>query len=411
VALVTGATGAGAGGPALTVVLPCHNRAQILRRALEAWNAQEGTAQFEVVAVDDGSDDGTPGVLAGCAPQRFDLRVTRLEQPRGPAHARNVAVAQARSPLLLFAGDDVVPSRNFVNAHLEAHARCPALHQAVLGKTVWPDDQPTNSLMRHIDGVGAQQFSYFHLRHGQVLDFRHFYTSNVSVKADLLRGIEPLFDTGFRYPAYEDVELAYRLSRQRRLEIHYTTAPLAFHYHYYTSRAFAARQERCGAMSIHFLEKHPELTGRWRRDRIDACRALSRHAALAPLVQEGAGRVWATIEESALALAGQCETLTGPEVDGLYFTLLEYFVLKGMIEGALPAEEAAPAWRTLAVVALGCHLAILADDAADVLPPTAREVAAGLQRAAAECEAVFARHRLTRTRLFQKVRFRTIPNA
>lgn len=396
--------------PALTVVLPCHDRAQLLRRALGAWDRQEGAVPFEVVAVDDGSRDATPAVLAEFRPRRFSLRVTRLDRSHGPAHARNVAIALARAPLLLFVGDDVVPSRNFVDAHVGAHARYPDPRHAVLGKTVWPDDQPTNSLMRHIDGVGAQQFSYFHLRDGQVLDYRHFYTSNISVKAALLRGLDPVFDTSFAHPAYEDVELAYRLARARRLEIHYTTAPVGFHYHYYTARAFAARQQRCGAMSIRFLEKHPELARTWRLGRVAACQALSTHPALAPLL-EAASKVWAEVEQSALVLAGHCEALTGPEIDSVYLTLLEYFVLKGMIEASLPAAAAEPAWRTLAVAALAYHLAILADDAADLLPPAAREIAAGLQGTAASCEAVFTCHRLTRTRRFHDVRFRTIPNA
>jgi glycosyltransferase involved in cell wall biosynthesis len=395
-------------GPAVSVVMPCHDRAAILGRTLAAWEAQQGDAPFEVIAVDDGSQDGTADLLAAFLPRRFSKRVVRLGRSHGPAHARNLGIAEARAPLLLLVGDDIVPASGFLAAHLDVHAAHPEPACAVLGHTAWPGDLPVNSLMRHIDAVGAQQFSYHNMRDGQVMDYRHFYTSNISVKAALLAGVDPLFDTSFRHPAYEDIELAYRLAKERGLQILYSARPLATHYHYYSARAFAARQVRCGAMSARFVEKHPELSRTWRFERVDACVALGRDPRLAPLVAEGNDAPWAVIEEASLALAGHCEAVEGPAVDRFYLTLLEYFVVKGMIDGKASPGDAVPAARALAVVALGPSAAEIAADLAATLPPDTAETIASLQRTAAACEDTFRRTRLTRDRHWRAVRYHAV---
>ena len=67
--------------------------------------------------------------------------------------------------------------------------------------------------MRHVDGPGAQQFSYHYMVDGAEYDFRHFYTSNVSLRRDLLDREPEGFSTEFPAAAFEDAELAYRLSR------------------------------------------------------------------------------------------------------------------------------------------------------------------------------------------------------
>ena len=50
--------------PAISVVLPTHNRAGLLPRALESVLAQKCDEAFEVIVVDDGSSDGTAAYLA-----------------------------------------------------------------------------------------------------------------------------------------------------------------------------------------------------------------------------------------------------------------------------------------------------------------------------------------------------------
>jgi glycosyltransferase involved in cell wall biosynthesis len=348
--------------PAISVVMPTHNRSTLLTRVLDAYDRQSGQFPFELVAADDASSDVTPELLRAFRPRRFTLKPIVLARNGGPGQARNEAMAQARGPLVLIVGDDIMPSPDFLAEHLAAHGRHPETHAAILGRTTWPSDLPVNSLMRHIDGIGAQQFSYAHLHDGQELDFRHFYTSNVSVKRSLLDRVQPWFDPAFVHPAYEDAELAYRLSREAGLRIHYVAAAHATHYHHYGVESFAGRQYRCGLMASVFLRKHPELRPVWRTSRL---LQLARLASLPPLrgfLNRLPDGELEAAEKQAIDLAAECESREGQVVDRIYLVLLEYFVLKGMLEGELGAARARRPRAALLLFGLLHHLGVLAED-------------------------------------------------
>ena len=61
---------------------------------------------------------------------------------------------------ILIVGDDILPDKNLLWGHLIAHKRYQDSNVAILGRIAWPKDLPTNTLMAHIDGIGAQQFRY-----------------------------------------------------------------------------------------------------------------------------------------------------------------------------------------------------------------------------------------------------------
>ena len=247
--------------PWVSVVIPTYNRVAELRRVLTAFEAQRPSdLPFEVVVVDDGSDDATPATLASWRSNRFQLR--SAGQPNGgPARARNRALAMASGTLVLFGGDDIEPHPDLVTEHVREHDRRGDERAAVLGLTRWPDGAELTSTMRHIDGPGGQQFSYAVFRDGGEYDFRHFYTSNVSLRRDLL-ALEPTgFSTDFPAAAFEDAELAYRLAR-RGMRIFYRASALAWHHHRYDARSFFVRQLRCGEMAEVLLRHHPQL-GKW----------------------------------------------------------------------------------------------------------------------------------------------------
>ena len=86
----------------VTVVLPTYDRAPALRDAVPGLLGLDGVD--EVVVVDDGSRDATPGVLAAIADPR--LRVARHPVNRGAPAARNTGAGLARGEWVLFAEDD-----------------------------------------------------------------------------------------------------------------------------------------------------------------------------------------------------------------------------------------------------------------------------------------------------------------
>lgn len=87
----------------VTVIIPTHDRADLLPRAVDSALAQRG-ADLEVVIADDGSTDHTPAVLERYADDRR-VRVLRLPHG-GVCAARNAAVTLADSALLAFLDSD-----------------------------------------------------------------------------------------------------------------------------------------------------------------------------------------------------------------------------------------------------------------------------------------------------------------
>jgi glycosyltransferase involved in cell wall biosynthesis len=87
----------------ISVVIPTHNRAHLVRRAVASALAQT-FADLEVIVVDDGSTDGTGALLASLTDPR--VRALRLPRRTGAARARNAGVAAARGEWIAFLDSD-----------------------------------------------------------------------------------------------------------------------------------------------------------------------------------------------------------------------------------------------------------------------------------------------------------------
>jgi GT2 family glycosyltransferase/radical SAM superfamily enzyme YgiQ (UPF0313 family)/tetratricopeptide (TPR) repeat protein len=243
---------------ALTVVIPTYNRRAIVRKTLLALMSQTfAPERFEVIVVDDGSSDDTVAMLRQFkAP--FVLRVLAAEHA-GANAARNLGIRAAEGRVVVITGDDMIPEPAFLEAHATFHERHPGDMDAMLGFIDWSPEILVTPFMKFIvSPEGGQQFAFHEVREGKA-DFRLFYTSNLSVKRDLLLNQPVLFDQDFTYPAYDDVELGYRLSAQG-LQLHYNAMAVTCHHHEITLAGFVQRQRKAGHMAVVLARKHPELS-------------------------------------------------------------------------------------------------------------------------------------------------------
>jgi glycosyltransferase involved in cell wall biosynthesis len=237
-----------------SVVIPTHNRLEVLAEVIQALEFQDRPPSFEVVIVDDGSTDGTGDWLRS---RTFNLPLRVLTQEnRGPAAARNTGVAVASGEWVAFLGDDTVPSPGWLAIHREAHrTRGDDSHLAVIGYTGWHKRMRLTPFLRYINEYGLQ-FGYALIKDREDVPFNFLYTSNLSLRRDLLLA-EP-FDLRFPYAAWEDIELAYRL-KKRGLRLVYEPAASVAHDHPTDFARFASRQEKAGYCAVVFYRLHPEL--------------------------------------------------------------------------------------------------------------------------------------------------------
>lgn len=102
----------------VSVIVPTHNRAEVLRDTVDHILKQT-IPPLEIIVVDDGSTDGTAAVIASYGEA---VRGVRIERGK-PAAARNAGAAAAAGEWLLFTDDDCRVPANWVEGMTAAAAR------------------------------------------------------------------------------------------------------------------------------------------------------------------------------------------------------------------------------------------------------------------------------------------------
>ena len=192
--------------PFVSVIIPTYQRRASLERVLGGLAGQEWDRdRLEVLVISDGSQDGSIEIARGY-PMPFPILA--LEQPnRGPAAARNLGLAHATGPLVLFLDDDVVPAPQLVAEHVRAHAE--RSNRVVMGPLLEPEDEPLLPWVRWEARTLAAQYEAMEAGRWRPTPWQ-FYTGNASV------GLEWLRAAGGFDPAYkraEDIHLAFRLEK------------------------------------------------------------------------------------------------------------------------------------------------------------------------------------------------------
>ena len=240
--------------PHLSVVIPTRDRLDALRRTVESLARQELVGiEAELIVVDNGSSDGTPEWLASATAGPLELRA--LSQPRpGPAAARNLGVAEARSDLVMFMGDDTRPADAGLLAGHVREQRSATAPTAIVGRALWDPTRPVTRVMEWLMSSG-KQFDYGRAEREPPGPWL-FYTSNVSLPRSAIVEADG-FDERFPSAAWEDFELALRMT-DRGLEIAYRPELVVHHDHLIDLRASLRRMESVGRGARLLNELHPD---------------------------------------------------------------------------------------------------------------------------------------------------------
>ena len=91
------------GGPLVSVVVPTHNRAPLLRRAIDSV-LEQTYRNLDLIVVDDASEDDTAEVVASFDDRR--VRYYRHETNRHVSATRNTGIEHSRGEYVAFLDDD-----------------------------------------------------------------------------------------------------------------------------------------------------------------------------------------------------------------------------------------------------------------------------------------------------------------
>lgn len=235
----------------LSVITPTYNKLHLLRRTLDSLSKQSFPASdFEVLVIDDGSTDGTREYLENCSTP-FALRTLPQGENRGRAAARNRGIEDASGELVVFLDDDMELVEGFLEAHWDFHQGRSKV--AGIGNVINHPEVTEAPIDRYMSTRGAQK-----IKDQGRLPWRYFSTNNASVRREDLQAIGG-FDEQFRFYGFEDLELAYRLEKERGVQLWFVTGARSLHIHPHTLQEVLEKKTLVGRSSMPYLfSKHPE---------------------------------------------------------------------------------------------------------------------------------------------------------
>ncbi len=226
----------------ISVVIASKDRERYLRDTLASLDAQAGAPPFEVIVVDNGSRDGTRGLVearAGGVPP-----VSYVGEPApNRARARNHGATAARGDYLLFCDDDVRLPEGWVAAHAAAQRGGDCVVNGPILNVGSPDARPAPRPMNYSRA------------------FLCSCNASVSKRAFLDAGG---FDENFNLYGWEDTELGLRL---RELGAGWKFAWDAYLWHVkppeeHTLAVESRKAVEKARMARLFVAKHPSLRAR-----------------------------------------------------------------------------------------------------------------------------------------------------
>ena len=119
----------------VTVVIPNFNGISFLQDCLQALIEQEsGTPEYEVLVVDNGSQDGSLELIAEKFPQ---VQVEALSENTGFCHAVNVGIRKSNSPYVVLLNNDTKAAPGFVSGLFHAIERDPKIFSVSASMRMW----------------------------------------------------------------------------------------------------------------------------------------------------------------------------------------------------------------------------------------------------------------------------------
>jgi glycosyltransferase involved in cell wall biosynthesis len=233
----------------LSVVIPTLDKQALLERTLTALRAQDpGTADWQIVVVNDGSTDGTADYLAALVRNEPRLEVVSPARNVGRAAARNLGWRRADGRWVLFLDDDILAPPGLLAAHLKVLMADP--RHGTIGAAV------TDPAI-----VDAPHFHYLDTRGVAKLPVgpapaRYFVTQNAAVPREALAAVDG-FDESFSAYGFEDMDIGFRLE-DAGVRFQVLPGPVPLHLHHHTLAAYLEKKRVCGRASlVQVAARHP----------------------------------------------------------------------------------------------------------------------------------------------------------
>jgi glycosyltransferase involved in cell wall biosynthesis len=209
--------------PEVSVVIPVFNAASTLRRAL--WSVRKQCFHnWEIIIVDDGSNDGSTAIALDAAYFEKRIRVV-FQSNSGPSAARNHGIREARGRFVAFLDADDQWTTNRLSRCLEHFGRNPqtGLVFSRVAIAQHDADEPSTETPHFPELTAADLIaenpvcttSNIMIRKSALAELRGFDETMAYIEdQDLV--LRTIVQTGWRVEGIDEVLLTYRLSQMSR---------------------------------------------------------------------------------------------------------------------------------------------------------------------------------------------------
>jgi glycosyltransferase involved in cell wall biosynthesis len=174
--------------PLVSILINNYNYAQYLAAAIDSALAQT-YAPIEVIVVDDGSTDGSRGII-----ENYDDRIQAIFQPnQGQAAAFNTGFAQSRGEIICFLDADDVFLPQKVATIVQGFESDPDRGWCLHPQQFFRNDQTPDPTTAEAPAIGRNVMAMMQRgKLGNPFDFPIPATSSMSFRRDLLQQILPM---------------------------------------------------------------------------------------------------------------------------------------------------------------------------------------------------------------------------
>lgn len=260
--------------PTASIIIPSRGGAARLPRLLSALAAQT-TDDWEAIVVIDGDIDGSEQVVARY--EHLPIRSIVFPENRGRVAALNTGHESAAGDVLIRCDDDLEPSPEYVQRHVESHAH---QEQGTIGTCI---NVLASNRYTAVYGHDADQLHQQSAENAEPQRSWNFWGGNVSLTRDLWNRVGP-YDSRYRTYGWEDVDYGYRIHRAGVPVVIEPSLATPHHAAATTTltrvrRAYHSGQARQLFDSIHGQgtsdEPIPEPDGLWNRMVLASARSLT----------------------------------------------------------------------------------------------------------------------------------------
>ena len=237
----------------ISIIVPCYNSEATIKECvasiLNSINNAGTSKIFEIIIINDGSNDCTPNIIKGIE----KIKIINHNKNLGLSAARNSGIKKSNSDYIIFIDSDIILSDNWIKEMLFNINK----NKAVIGITGNLEPKPCKNISPLDKYLFGPYRGTKNIDINVPLNYESFVFSNTIIKRSVLDDVG-YFDESLSNYGGEDTELSIRLAKKHSKGMRKLTSVSAYHITHKTINQHLENMFEYGKYNFYkIIEKHP----------------------------------------------------------------------------------------------------------------------------------------------------------